>query len=66
MSVKLHTLRNGLRVLHDPMPGLETLALSVMVDGGSRWEPQDRSGWSHLLEHMVFKGAGGRSAREII
>ncbi|MGZ6050010.1 MAG: M16 family metallopeptidase, partial [Phenylobacterium sp.] len=23
-------------------------------------------GWSHLLEHMVFKGAGGRSAREIV
>lgn len=66
MSVRLHTLANGLRVLHDPMPGLETLALSVMVDGGSRWEPEDRAGWSHLLEHMVFKGAGGRSAREII
>lgn len=66
MTVRLHTLKNGVRVLHDPMPGLETMAVSVMVDGGSRWEPDDRFGWSHLLEHMVFKGAGGRSARELI
>jgi len=66
MTARLHTLKNGVRLLHDPMPGLETMALSVMVEGGSRWEPSDRFGWSHLLEHMVFKGAGGRSAREMI
>jgi len=28
-------------------------------------EPRDRMGVSHLLEHMVFKGTGRRSAREI-
>lgn len=66
MKARLHTLPNGVRVLVDPMPGLETIALSVMVEGGSRWEPDDRFGWSHLLEHMVFKGAGGRSARDLI
>ena len=47
------------------MPGLKTLAVVVAVKGGARWEPEDRSGWSHLLEHLVFKGAGGRSARQI-
>jgi predicted Zn-dependent peptidase len=29
-------------------------------------ETEPQSGWAHLLEHMVFKGAGGRSAREIV
>ena len=48
------------------MDGLQTCALSVVVRGGARWEDEARSGWSHLLEHMVFKGAGGRSAREIV
>lgn len=66
MSAAVHRLSNGVRVLVDPMPGLETLALSVVVQGGARWEPKDRSGWSHLLEHMVFKGAGDMSAREIV
>jgi predicted Zn-dependent peptidase len=29
-------------------------------------EDEARSGWSHLLEHMVFKGAGDMGAREIV
>jgi len=48
------------------MPGLRTLALTVAVQGGARWEPEDRSGWSHLLEHLVFKGAGDMGARDIV
>ncbi|MFI4966233.1 MAG: M16 family metallopeptidase [Caulobacterales bacterium] len=48
------------------MPGLQTVALSVVGDRGARAEDVARSGWSHLLEHMVFKGAGARSAREIV
>jgi predicted Zn-dependent peptidase len=48
------------------MPGLQTVALSVVAGRGARAEDEARSGWSHLLEHMVFKGAGGRTAREIV
>ena len=48
------------------MPGLKTLAVVVAVKGGARWEPENRSGWSHLLEHLVFKGAGDMAAREIV
>ena len=63
---RVHTLSNGVRVVCDPIPGLQTVALSVVAGRGARWEDKGRSGWSHLLEHMVFKGAGGRSAREIV
>jgi len=66
MSPKVHTLSNGVRVVCDPMPGLQTVALSIVAGRGARAEDEARSGWSHLLEHMVFKGAGGRSAREIV
>jgi predicted Zn-dependent peptidase len=62
----IHRLSNGVRVVCDPMPGLETLALSVVAGRGARSEDEERSGWSHLLEHMVFKGAGERSARDIV
>jgi predicted Zn-dependent peptidase len=61
-----HVLANGVTVLCDPVPGFETLALSVVAGRGARWEDEARCGWSHLLEHMVFKGAGGRSARQIV
>ncbi|MGZ6019472.1 MAG: M16 family metallopeptidase, partial [Phenylobacterium sp.] len=62
----MHTLSNGVRVVCDPIPGLQTVALSVVAGRGARAEDESRSGWSHLLEHMVFKGAGDRSAREIV
>lgn len=63
---KVHRLANGVTVICDPVSGYDTLALSVVAGRGARWESADRSGWSHLLEHMVFKGAGGRSARDIV
>ena len=66
MSARLHRLPNGLRVVCDPMPGLRTFALTVAVRGGARWESEGQSGWSHLLEHLVFKGAGEMSARDIV
>jgi predicted Zn-dependent peptidase len=63
---RVHRFANGVRIVCDPMAGLETLALSVVIRGGARWEGAGHNGWSHLLEHMVFKGAGGRSARDIV
>ncbi|MFN3668912.1 MAG: M16 family metallopeptidase [Brevundimonas sp.] len=48
------------------MPGLRTLALTVAVRGGAKWESEATSGWSHCLEHLVFKGAGDMGAREIV
>jgi predicted Zn-dependent peptidase len=62
----IHKLGNGVRVVCDPIPGLQTVALCVVAGRGARAEDEARCGWSHLLEHMVFKGAGERSARQIV
>ncbi|WP_292051950.1 MULTISPECIES: M16 family metallopeptidase [unclassified Brevundimonas] len=48
------------------MPGRRTFALNVAVAGGARMESEARSGWSHFLEHLVFKGAGDMGARDIV
>ena len=61
----LTTLANGLRVASREMPGVETAAVGLYADTGSRYESARVNGLAHLYEHMVFKGAGGRSAREI-
>jgi len=63
--MKLTTLESGLKVASRPMPGVETVAIGLYADAGSRHEPARVNGLAHLFEHMVFKGAGGRSAREI-
>jgi predicted Zn-dependent peptidase len=65
-ELSIHQLSNGVRVVCDPLAGFETLALSVVIGRGSRYETEAQSGWAHLLEHMVFKGAGERSARDIV
>ncbi len=63
---RVHTLANGVRVVADPVPGFQTLALTVTAGRGARAESEGEAGWSHLLEHMVFKGAGERTARDIV
>jgi len=64
-GVKVTTLSNGLRVLTDPMLTVESASLGLWVDAGTRHEPAEINGISHLLEHMAFKGTERRSAREI-
>jgi len=63
--MQLTTLTNGLRVASRPMQSVETIAVGLYAATGSRNEPASLNGVAHLFEHMVFKGAGGRSAREI-
>jgi len=49
-------LPNGTRLMIIPLPGVESVATSVMVGVGSRYEEKTTNGISHFLEHMVFKG----------
>ncbi|MFO1172653.1 MAG: pitrilysin family protein [Hyphomicrobiaceae bacterium] len=66
MTVEVTRLGNGLTVMTDPMPHLETLSLGIYVASGSRHErtPAEH-GISHLLEHMAFKGTARRTAQAI-
>jgi predicted Zn-dependent peptidase len=61
----LTTMANGLRVASRPMRSVETVAVGLYAPTGSRYERLELNGIAHLFEHMVFKGAGGRSSREI-
>ena len=49
-------LPNGVRLILIPMEGVNSIATSVMVAVGSRYETSKTNGISHFLEHMVFKG----------
>jgi predicted Zn-dependent peptidase len=63
--MRLTMLSNGLKVASRTMPEIETVTVGLFADVGSRHEAVHESGLAHLFEHMVFKGAGGRSARAI-
>jgi len=60
------TLANGLRILTAPMPGTRSVAVSIYVGAGSRYETPEESGISHLLEHLVFKGTEKRPSSQLI
>ncbi len=61
----MHKLSNGLTVAIDPLPWAESVALGVYAMVGSRSEPEHLNGLAHVVEHMVFKGAGARDTRQI-
>jgi predicted Zn-dependent peptidase len=61
----LHTLDNGLQVVIERMPDVKSVALGFLVRIGSRDEPAELAGVSHFLEHMMFKGTGRRTWRDI-
>ena len=65
MTAELQCLGNGLTVAVDPLASAESVALGLYVKVGSRSEPEPLGGIAHLVEHMVFKGAGGRDTRAL-
>lgn len=65
MAAQTTTLESGLRIVTDPVPSVETVAVGVWVAAGTRHESPELNGISHLLEHMAFKGTLKRSAYDI-
>jgi len=49
------TLTNGLRVLTAADRSSPTVAIQVWYHVGSKDDPQGRSGFAHLFEHIMFK-----------
>ncbi|HEX4703459.1 MAG TPA: pitrilysin family protein [Pseudonocardiaceae bacterium] len=58
-SPELHryTLANGLRVVLAPDRSIPVVGVSVHYDVGFRSEPQGRTGFAHLFEHLMFQGS---------
>jgi predicted Zn-dependent peptidase len=61
-----HRLPNGLLLLGQRMPDLESVSLCFYVRTGARDEDDPKLfGVSHFLEHMVFKGTDRRDSEQI-
>ncbi|MGH3435276.1 MAG: M16 family metallopeptidase [Sciscionella sp.] len=59
MTPELHrfTLANGLRVVLAPDPTIPVVGVSLHYDVGFRSEPEGRTGFAHLFEHLMFQGS---------
>ena len=58
-------LINGVRVVTEEIPYVNSVSLGIWVKIGSRYESFENNGISHFIEHMLFKGTKKRSAKEI-
>jgi predicted Zn-dependent peptidase len=52
-----HTLSNGLRVVVAPDGSAPVVGIAVLYDVGIRSEPEGRTGFAHLFEHLMFQGS---------
>jgi predicted Zn-dependent peptidase len=61
----IHTLDNGLRVIHLPSTS-QVVYCGIGVKAGSRHEKEGEEGVAHFCEHVTFKGTHRRSALQIL
>jgi len=59
------TLPNGIRVVTEAIPTLDSVSIGVWIMNGSRDEGIGERGLSHFIEHLLFKGTERRSAFDI-
>lgn len=55
MNIKERTLPNGLRVVSLKDDSSPTVSIHVWYNVGSKDDPEGRSGFAHMFEHMMFK-----------
>jgi len=62
MNFRERTLKNGLRVLSVVDKSSPTVAINVWYHVGSKDDPDHRSGFAHLFEHIMFKSTKNMKA----
>lgn len=65
-SIHQHTFDNGLTLLGEEMPWLESAAFAFLIPAGAIHDPADRLGLSNLTCDMLQRGSGARSSREFV
>lgn len=56
IPIQTHTLDNGLTVVVSEDRSSPTVGVSVVYHVGMRLEPENRTGFAHLFEHLMFQG----------
>jgi predicted Zn-dependent peptidase len=64
-SISKTILRNGVRVLSEWVPYVDSVSVGIWAKAGARDETKSHLGISHFVEHMLFKGTANRTARQI-
>lgn len=61
-GISSYRLSNGFKIILIPFPNASNTRIELLVKAGSKVEGYGETGMAHLLEHMLFKGAGRRKS----
>lgn len=65
MEYNVHTLSNGIRLLH--VPSTSTISHAcIIINTGSRDEDEKQMGLAHFIEHLIFKRTEKRNTNQIL
>lgn len=57
MELNKHTLANGLRIVHKRDDSTQMVTMNVLYAVGSKHEREEKTGFAHLFEHLMFGGS---------
>ena len=64
-QIETTTLNNGLVVLVQPMPDVQSASFVLMIPAGSTHEPPGCNGTGSAIADLVMRGAAGKDSREV-
>lgn len=66
MTLQSTKLDNGLRIVTDTVDTVDSVAVGIWCDVGTRNEDLAHNGVAHMVEHMMFNGTPTRSSKDIV
>ena len=65
-TILTHQFANGLTLIGQPMPWLQSAAFAVSVPAGSRYDDKEKVGTANFLCEMVQRGCGDYDSRQFV
>ena len=65
-KIHSHALPNGLTLVAEEMPWLESAAFALLMSAGCAYEPAEKLGLASLTCEMSQRGAGKRDSRQFL
>ena len=65
-SILSHTFENGLALVAEPMPWLESAAFAILLPAGCVRDPAEKQGLANFTCEMVQRGCGSRDSRKFV
>lgn len=61
-----HVFSNGLVLVAETMPSVQSAAFTLLIPAGAAYEPAEHAGATSMLSEWITRGAGERDSRELL